>query len=229
MPDRIDDIDEWLEDWITERLDVSTVSFDPPGEESSARGVSVFLRQLVDAPPPRTTEPTPLQVILQYLVTTWAETPQGAHRILGDLVFEAMQTEEFDLELAGPVDTFWTSLDIPPRPSFFIRMPFRRERPRPDARMVEQPLVLETTQVRPMAGRIVGPEDVPIAGASVEFPAFNTRTKTDRKGRFRFEAVPTQSEPERLIVRAKGTTSETRVDLAENDGDLLTIRIQPEG
>lgn len=229
MPDRIDEIDEWLEDWITERVDVSTVSFDPPGEESSGQGVSVFLQHLVDAPPPRTTEPTPFQVILHYLVSTWAETPQEAHRILGDLLFEAMQTEEFTLELAEPDNTFWKRLDMPPRPSFGIRMPFRRERPRPDAQMVGQPLVLETAQVRPMAGRIVGPEDVPIAGATVELPAFNTRTKTDRKGQFRFEAVPAQSEPERLIVRAKGTTSETRIDLSEDDGDPLTIRIHPEG
>lgn len=229
MPDRIDEIDEWLANWITERLEVATVSFDPPGGESSARGVSVFLQQLVDAPPPRTTEPTPLQVILQYLVSTWAETPQAAHRILGDLVFEAMQTEEFELQLDGPENAFWKNLEIPPRPSFFIRMPFRRERPRPDARMVEQPLVVETAQVRPMGGRIVGPEDVPISGASVELPAFNTRTKTDRKGRFRFEAVPAHSESERLIVRAKGTTSETRIDLSDDESDLFTIRIQPEG
>lgn len=229
MADRIDEIDEQLEDWTTERVDVPSVSFDPPGEESSAQGVSLFLLELMDAPPPRTTEPTPFQLFLRYLVTTWAETPQKAHRILGELVFEAMQAEDFDLELTAPENMLWKSLGISPRPSFFLSVPFRRERPRPEPQMVRQPLVLETAQLRPMAGRIVGPGDVPIPGATVELPALNTRTETDRKGRFRFDAVPEQTEPERLVVRAKGVMSETRVDLSSDDGHPLTIQIEPEG
>ncbi len=54
MTDGIDQIDEQLRDWVNQRVDVSTVSFDPPGKESSAEGVSLYLLELAEAPPPRT-------------------------------------------------------------------------------------------------------------------------------------------------------------------------------
>lgn len=228
MTDRIDQIDEQLKDWVTERVDVADVSFGPPGEESSVRGVNLFLLQLEDAPSPRTQERAPLQVFLRYLVTTWAETPQQAHRILGELVLEAMQMEEFELDLSVSVGALWQHLGIPPRPSFFLRVPCRRERPQPEPEMVRQPLVLETAPLRPVTGRVVGPGDVPISGATVELPALNTRTKTDRKGWFQFDAVPQQSSPERVVVRAKGMRSEAQIDPATGD-EPLTIHIEPEG
>jgi len=229
MADRIDQIDERLADWVTEQVEVSAVSFDPPGGESTEKGVSLFLLELGDAPPPRTPEPAPLQLSLRYLVTTWAETAQQAHRVLGNLVLEAMQATEFEFELSAPGNAFWESVGIPPRPSFFLTIPFRRERPRGASQLVRQPLVLELAQLRPLAGRVVGPGDVPIPGATVELPALNTRTETDRRGQFQFEAVPQQSAPERVVVRAKGTTSETQVDLSSADAPPFTIQIDPEG
>jgi hypothetical protein len=60
-------------------------------------------------------------------------------------------------------------------------------------------------------------------------PALNTRTETDHRGQFQFAAVPQQSSPERVVVRAKGTTSETQVDLSSEDGPPFTIQIDPEG
>lgn len=229
MAERFDQIDEQLKEWVTERVEVPAVSFGPPGEESSPQGVSLFLLELEDAPPPRTMKQAPLQLFLRYLVTTWAETSQEAHRILGELVFEAMQTEEFELELTVPVGTLWQSLGIPPRPSFFLRVPCRHERPRPEPQMVRQPLVLETAPLRPITGRVVGPGDVPIPGATVELPALNTRTETDRKGWFRFDAVPQQSSPERVVVRAKGMRSEAQIDPTTNGDQPLIIQIEPEG
>ena len=231
MADRIDRIDEQLKDWVTERLEVSTVSFDPPGAPSAADGVSLFLLELVDTPPPRTTKRTPLQLSLRYLVTTWANDPRDAHRLLGELVFEAMKTDDFELDLEAPGASLWQSLETVPRPSFFLRVPFRRERAEPEVQRVRKPLVMEATQLRPLAGRVVGPDEMPIPGASVELPALNTRTKTDRKGAFQFTAVPQQSAPERLVVRARGVATETRIDLAGPAGEEepLTVRLDPAG
>ncbi len=141
-----------------------------------------------------------------------------------------MKSDTFELELGAPDEALWQAFGTPPRPSFFLQVPFRQERPEIAAERVREPLVLETTQLQPLTGRVVGPNDVPIAEASVEFPSLNARTKTDRKGQFHFAAVPQKSEPEQMIVRARGMTTETDVELAGSvDGDrLLTIRIEPQ-
>jgi hypothetical protein len=231
MADGIDQIDEQLKDWVVERVDVSMVSFDRPGGDSSVEGVSLFLLELIDSPPPRTTRPTPLQLSLRYLVTTWADDPMDAHRLLGELVLEAMKTEDFELELETPEESLWQALGTAPQPSFYLRVPFRRERKQPEIQRVRQPLMVQITQVRPLAGRVVGPSERPVAEASVELPALETRTKTDRNGQFKFSAVPRQSEAERLIVRARGMTVETHVELTEpaDEDAPVTIRIEPQG
>lgn len=231
MTDGIDQIDEQLQDWVSERVDISTVSFEPPGQESSNEGISLYLLELVESPPPRTRKRPPLQLSLRYLVTTWADDPRDAHNLLGTLVLEAMTSDTFELELRSPDEAMWQAFGTPPRPSFFLQVPFRRERPETATERVRQPLVLETTQLQPLTGRVVGPNDVPISKASVEFPSLDARTTTDRKGQFHFAAIPQKSEPERMIVRARGVTTETDVELSESvdDDRLLTIRIEPQG
>ena len=56
----------------------------------------------------------------------------------------------------------------------------------------------------PLRGVVLGPGDVPIAGARVEIPPANLSTSTDRLGRFAFAAVASGPYPTTLRVLAKG-------------------------
>ncbi|MCU0518329.1 MAG: DUF4255 domain-containing protein, partial [Oscillatoria sp. Prado101] len=82
-------------------------------------------------PPLRGSQRTPLQAAARYLVTTWAGTPEDAHRLLGDLLFAAMDSAAFQAELNPLPAAAWTAFGLPPQPSFVLRVPLQIARPQP--------------------------------------------------------------------------------------------------
>src|SRR5690349_24956655 len=86
----IDHTDAWLIDWVKSVLTNIEVSLRQPGGGADQRSISLYLLELVDTPAPRSTQRTPLQFSLRYLVTAWAVDPVEEHRLLSDLVFAAM-------------------------------------------------------------------------------------------------------------------------------------------
>ena len=85
-----DQVDRRLEEWVRRVLGPISVTFDPPSPVRDGTGVSCYLLAVVGDPPLRGNRRPPLQAALEYLVTTWAETPQEAHRLLGVLAFAAL-------------------------------------------------------------------------------------------------------------------------------------------
>jgi hypothetical protein len=200
----IDAIDQRLSAWIKETLDVDIVSLAPPGAQEDDSGVSLYLLELADAPPLRTTRRSPLQLTLRYLVTTWAKEITEAHRLLGELALATMEQTDFELDLAPlPAET-WTALGLVPQPAFILRVPLRRERPERPTPYVRERLDVRAGPSRSFAGRLLGPEEIPIADATVEVPSLGARTRTDGQGRFVFAHVPVDPPIRHLLVRAKG-------------------------
>jgi hypothetical protein len=76
-----------------------------------------------------------------------------------------------------------------------------------------------------LEGVILGPEDVPISGASVELVDLETTTRTDSRGAFVFEAVPSEPPPRRLLVRVKGKETDIDLDALPFGDEPLVIRI----
>ena len=222
----IDEVDLQLREWVGGLVDKGVeISFAPPSNAGSGSGVSVYLLELVPAPPLRGELRTPVQLALRYLVSTWGEKADDQHRLLGDLALAAMTNPEFEVELRPlPAET-WAAFPAVPRPSFYIKVPLRQERPEPVTKLVRQPLVVKATNLMAVLGRVVGPGDVPVAGARVEIAAADLSTETDHSGRFALAGVP--SDPPKKVIRIRARRREMSVEVQPTPGaDPLLIRFE---
>lgn len=221
----IDAVDQRLKAWVQSVIPEVPVSFAAPVQNAAERGVVVYLLDLRDRRPPRTTKLPPLQFAARYLVTTWAKTPEEAHGLLGEIVFAAMQSTEFEVELDVPAGT-WQALGVPPRGAFLLTALVQKQREEPKRALVREPVVIHASPLMSFHGVVLGPEDTPIAGARVEIPALRLTSTTDHKGRFRFSSLPA-GPGTKLEVHARGRT--VSLAAAENhpdDAEPFVIRIQ---
>lgn len=225
----IDQIDRRLAAWIGVILDQVNVSLAPPGTAETARGVGLYLMELVQTQPARVTRRPPLMMTLRYLVTTQASKPEDAHQMLGALVIAALENPEFEVEQDPLPLSLWTALGIAPRPSFVLRVPFRHERPEKLAPLVRKPIVIKQLPLHSFEGRILGPENTPLMNARVELPALELFTNTDSRGKFHFSAVPATPGARLLRVRARGQEFSINTEQAGSDEDPLVIHLQLEG
>lgn len=225
----IDETDRRLTTWIGGILDQANVSLAPPEATESGKGVGLYLLELLHSQPQRATRRPPHLMTLRYLVTTHAPKPEEAHKMLGDLVIAALENTEFEVEQEPLPASLWTALGVAPRPSFVLRVPLRHERPEKLAPMVRQPLIVKQLPLRGFAGRVLGPDNIPIVNARVELPALDLYTSTDSKGRFHFAAIPDAPGSRLLRVRAKGQEFSINTEQAEADNEPLVIHLKLEG
>lgn len=221
----IDEVDRRLKEWVGTALQGIEVSFGPPNREKAGRRIDLYLVELKDKPPLRSAKRPPLQLSLRYLVTAWADDPEEAHRLLGQLVFAAMENPEFEIDLCPAPATVWRSFGVPPQPSFVLAVSVQKERPQPKVALIRQPLIVNASLVTSFHGVVLGPGDIPLAGARVEIRGLHLATQTDYRGRFRFSTVPSEPSEKLLEIKAKGR--ELSVTAEENhpeDGDPLVIR-----
>jgi hypothetical protein len=221
----IEEVDQRLKAWAGEVSDELPVSFLAPERSARQQGVSLYLLELSSAPPARSMRRVPLQFSVCYLVTVSAESPERAHHLLGELVFSALETPEFEVDLSAIPLELWTALGVPPQPAFRLRLPVRRERPEPNVRRVSFPLVTQMIPKEALLGRVVGPGDVPIPGALVDLPALKLSTRTDARGCFRFPLVPPLESIGRLEVRAKGEVLHVGAEALTAEAGQLVIRM----
>lgn len=200
----IDEMDRRLQDWAGTVVGAVPVSLAPPvRDEGGEAAVSLYLLGLAESPSPRTSGPQPLQLQLRYLVTASSPEPEEAHRLLAELLFAALDTEKMQVEMEPVPLALWQAFGVAPRPAFTVRVPLIKERKTRPVRRVLEPLVVETARLARLEGVVLGPGDVPLAGARVELPALNVSTRTDFQGRFHFAAVP-QDATGALRVQARG-------------------------
>lgn len=223
----IDEVDRRLEEWVAAVIQDTEVLLTIPGDAEGKRAVGVYLLDLLPAPPVRTERRLPLQLFLRYLITTAADAPEEAHRMLGSLVFAAMEHPDFAVELEPLPAEFWRAFATKPQPSFLLRVPLRFERPEPKVARVRRPIEVRHCPVANLAGQVLGPDEVPLPNVLVELPTLKRSARTDARGRFRFEAVPGDPKITRLRVEAKGR--EFWIDATPGTGDLqpLMIHLEP--
>ncbi|MPZ48124.1 MAG: DUF4255 domain-containing protein [Dehalococcoidia bacterium] len=221
---KIEDADQRLADWVGSVLTDVAVSFDPPQAEAEGRGVSLYLYEVRPEAPLRSRTP-PLQASLRYLVTAWAPTQPEAHTLLGELIFAALDHHEMELEAESFPAEAWATFGVAVRPSFVLRVPLRRERQEQPSKLVRQRLVVQTAALVPLRGVVLGPEDIPLAGARIEIASLNLSTATDGRGRFVFPSVPGGANPTTLRVIAKG--KELTLAARAASDEPLVIRFGP--
>jgi hypothetical protein len=221
----IDEVDQRLKAWVGEVVGNTPVSFAVPERNLREHGVSLYLLELGSAPPARSVRRVPLQFSVCYLITVSAETIERTHQLLGELVFAALETPDFEVDLSAIPVEMWTALGAPPQPAFRLRVPVRRERAEPNVRRVRFPLVTHMVPNEVLLGRVVGPGDVPIPGALVELPMLKLSTRTDARGSFRFPLVPSLESIGRLEVRAKGEVLQVGAEALVAEEGQLVIRM----
>jgi hypothetical protein len=178
--------------------------------------------EVFPTPTARSARRPPSQIILRYLVTTWAEQLEEANQMLCELMFSALEKSEFEVESEPLPIAVWTAFGVPPRPSFVLRVPLRRERPERIAPLVRQSLVINATTLHSLHGLVLGPEDTPLMNARVELPSLQLATDTDAKGRFYFASVPSEPRAKHLRVRARGCElSITTEEAGQHDQPLV--------
>ncbi|NOK22967.1 carboxypeptidase-like regulatory domain-containing protein [Corallococcus carmarthensis] len=198
----IDEVDLRMKAWVGRIATEAPVYLGVPDRESLDRGVCLYLLELGPAPLTRAGKRGALQFTVCYLVTVGAETPERAHRLLGDLVFAAMSDKELEVDLSPVPAALWAGLRSVPRPAFRLRVQVRKEKPLAEVRCLS--LVEGPSTPPPLLGRVVGPGDVPIQDAWVALPSLQLSTRTDAQGQFLFPRLPPVESLGRLEVRAEG-------------------------
>lgn len=217
----IDQADERMLEWARRVVPDVPVSIAPPPSADAGAGVRIHLLSLAPVPAARGAKRPPLELALRYLVTTNADDEADAHRWLGILAFDAMDTRDWSVETDPPDTEVWRAFELAPRPAFVVRVPLRLPRNDREAPLVRKPLVVDMHSTTALAGTVTGPEDIPIAGASLEIPSLQLSVRTDEDGAFRFPQLPASSSIT-LIVRAKRQTRTLRA----KTGEPLHIRIE---
>jgi hypothetical protein len=217
----IDQADERILDWARAVVPDVPVAIAPPPAADAAAGVRIHLLTIHPVAALRGTKRPPLELSLAYLVTANADDEAEAHQWLGALAFAALDVADWQVA-PEPLDVaVWRAFGVPPRPSFVVRVPLRLERNDPAAPLVRKPLVLQITPAQQLGGVVVGPNEVPIPGATIEIPSLQLFARTDDTGAFRFPTVPS-STPVNLVVRAKRRIQTVHA----RPGEPLRIRIE---
>lgn len=223
----IDTIDRDLLEWLKATVPKTAVSFAaPPADGGDKPVVSCYLLALAAAPPTRgaaTGGPAPQQFALRYLISVSAAVAEDAHRVLGPLVFAAMDRPGCEVELDMLPADLWLALGVVPRPAFVLRVPLRLARPEPTSGVVLHPIVINHAPLRPLAGRVVGPGDVPLAGARLDLPSLHLSTRSDHRGCFIFPPIPAEPLPKELVVTARGRVLRIAPQQHLADDHTLTI------
>jgi hypothetical protein len=222
----IDQTDHQISDWIGTILPDTTISLGLPGTVSGGRGVSLYLMELAASPPLRGSERPPLQVELRYLITTWAEAPEEAHRLLGELLFASLERSDLEVDLRPLTGETWSAFGVAPVPSFVLRAPVRQARPLSPAPPVRLPLRIEPAILGSLSGRVVLRDGTPLPGARVELAELELDTRTDLQGRFRFPSIPSGHEGSPLVVTAKGRTISTELPTTDAKSAMV-IEFEP--
>ncbi len=222
----IDRADKRLEQWVQSLLPDLPVSFEAPKSDPDGSGVSLYLLELRHSHPVRGGRKPLLEFAASYLVTTWSEDARDGHKALADLLFAALQSSDFEICLDPPPPELWLALQTLPRPAFQLRVPLRLELERKRGAIVRQPIQVTYSALEPREGRLLGPGDIPLAGARVEFPQLKVAVATDADGRFRLAGVPLSAPPSQAKVRAKGQEFLVPLEGWGARGEPLTIRLE---
>ncbi len=222
-PGSLDEIEGRLRAWVA-RIEPAAAVAIGPADRTAELGVSFQLLGMASHREPRGRLRPPVRLWLRYLVTTWAGDAGRAERLLVNLALDA--TEQPDLE----VDFRARRIDVgpvppAPSPSFEIRLLITRSRTAPAAKRVLEPLIVRGAQSVRVAGTVLGPGDVPIAGAIVGVVGIDAAATTDGRGHFVIQRVPRTDTPARIRVRAKGVDAVFAVPGSDEEAAEMSVRL----
>lgn len=229
--DPLDVAETWLVSaWIRPAAGDVAVSFGPLQAEPLLQGTAgIHLTFLGVSPATQarvsSRQPQSLLMFARYLVTTTAASQGEADRLIVALTFAAVERGVPELERDGALPELWLGLRAATRPALIVRVGLERPRQMKRVPLVRYPLVTEWTDGRSVAGRIVGPDQVPIAGARIEVVHTALYAYSDHRGEFAIAGVPAGPPLPTLVVTAKGVKLSVQ---PESDKPLVILVPLPE-
>ena len=218
-------VEEWVRPAIGPEVAVRFGVVDEPdaGDETT---VVMTLLELVPSPAVRRASgPAPLHLRARYLVTVQGFSPTEGAQCLAELAFGAAAVTQLELEPAPPGPATWSGLGARARPALIASVLLERERAQRRVPRVREPLITQWSPIGPLVGVVIGPRDIPIAGALVELDGSSATTYTNHRGEFSFRTVPTGDPPPNLVVTAKGTHLRVRVPRHTGPDKPFLIRV----
>jgi len=218
-------VEEWVRPAIGPEVEVRIGDTGDPGLSD---GKAVVLTLIDIAPFPaarRGAAPAPLQLRARYLVSVLGFDATERGQCLAELAFQAGPLIRVELDPSPPGPAFWRALGTPARPALIASVLLERERRTRPAPRVREPLVTQWSPARPLTGVVLGPRDIPIAGALVEVEGSPLTTYSNHRGEFAFRSVPGAKPPPTLVVTAKGTHLRVRVDATDGPEASVLIRV----
>lgn len=225
------DADAEIRAWLERAAGDAPVEIGPPGtsEDTDGDGARLAMYLLALEPVPKVANdrhfPVPVVIRLRYLVAPSAPDHPSRLELL-DRVLAAVHDDppphHLDAEFTPAPTEVWSDFDARPRPALSLQVTARGVRAPVETGLVRQPLRVVEAGIRGLRGRVLGPEDIPLAGAEVAVAATGASTRTASNGSFLLPTVPDAPEPIRLSVRAKGRTFS--VDVEPADVESLVIR-----
>lgn len=222
----IDHVDLALREWLETTAGGVAVTLAPPTDAAADPCINLYLMEIRAGGAVSHAAGFPLTLVLRYLVTVGGGDPLAAHRLLGVLLFAALDHPDVEVDLSPAPAALWQGLEIAPRPAFVLAAPLVDTRVGEPVPLVGAPPRLDVAGLTSLAGSLIGPHDQPIAGAKVEIPGLSA-TRTDARGRFRFAAVPQSPPVRRCRVRVKSRTFFIDVPPGARAGAPLIIRFNP--
>lgn len=216
--------DEHVLSWARQTLATENVSLMVPKRRTSENAVSLYLLELTDAPPLRGPGRAPLQVQARYLVTVHNDTPAAAHSQLNALLFAAMSHPLFETDFSiSP--TLWSALNLVPQPAFLLCVPVIVEQPLPATPVVREPPTIDGAPMMTLQGILLGPGDIPLANARVEYPSLQRVTTTNAQGEFHLRGLPVEPRTKQIQVHTKGKRFALTVEASQIASDTVVLHV----
>jgi hypothetical protein len=196
----------------------------PLGLRERKPGIDLRLVRAAPRPTPRTSDP-PALVDVDYLITVQLPDAAAEQRAIVELLFAVADRAQSEVVPDQNVAELCGMLGIPVGPGFILRAPLVRA---PQAKMaprVRGPVIVHSSELGMIAGTVVGPGDIPVAGAAVSARGLNRSVSTDRNGQFKFVSAPGGTSGVRLVARARGV----EVEGTAVAGQTVTLRLPLEG
>lgn len=212
-----------LVDWTRTVLPAAAVTARSLHDASRDDGVEFRLLGLTPRPAPRGPA-APAMLALDYLVTLRLADPLAEQAGLAELLFAAMDEADFEVIEGRNAAELCAELGLPVAPGFILRTLLVRTRPARKVALVREPLVVHAAELGVIEGTVLGPGDVPIAGAVVTARDLARSTRTDGAGRFRLIGPPNGGRTTRLHARARGV--ETEAEAASGQSVILRLPVE---
>ena len=215
-------VTEELIAWITLQVPKFNVAATAVGRPREGPGIALALLRAVPRVAPLSFERKRAVLALDYLVTINLNDPIDEHSAVADLTFAALEAPELEIAIDYPVSEACRAIGLPPSAGLVLRTEARREQILARAPLVRELPIVSVGGLVQAEGTVVGPNNIPIAGAIVTLDGSNRQVTTGPDGRFRF-AVPEGTKPH---ITARARSRQITSKLIPNTPSLISLPME---